>query len=1011
MSELLRRLIQILGKRAFLTFGIVTFLVGALLASVNITSRYAIKRYVDDQLDRIHWDVAVYQTEGVATSRELPGLVAAAEGVKRVESMAFLRTNPPEGQMGFQVDGKSLATPWISILAATNPSLLPPTVNAAMGASPENGESVALALIGPERSMGSAFLALQGSREISYHLNLGPPKGAYSATATTGAALGVHAQPTGPAAGHSVSAFTLPIHGVVRLERDDLNRWLMDQVGSISFVPHIGVTILMPYKDEILRKFEQVSTGVVSEEVAGEHALMGHQVTAGQYLPEVIHLARIDRASLVSGWDIEGSLGRVADVRGRLEKAVDSISAKATVDSTTLVLLERMNTIAKLIGLLSLLIALPLLWMAWVLAGNLSGLLMLNERRKLGLMRLRGVPGTLLGRAFLLAIAAGGLLGGLSGLVVGGAGSLLVYERGRLPVSVLLEGRQLALFALYLVISMLLALLVSRRLVRYATTISPLEASGRVAASEASRAQARFGMPQLLCLLLGAYTLYGWIFDFTLSTRVPLAIVRLSERGLNFVGLPLFIYGIAALVASRAGFIHALLFPIVEPIGGRLGPLALKHLELKPHRTLSFLLIVALMASIALYPTITGASFADKAARGARVQTGADVQLIFNAPDMADAEALRGPLGAQLAVLQPEIERVVQALTRLPGVAAATYMLEGVLPNFYLPGHGLRGVPAYFVANVDDYLRLAYSEPELGIDGPYRELIGKAAAGEVSVSGPVAEFWRISPGTPVLVGMDDERRTLPAPASGVVAFLSGMPPLTVNDRQSYVQARLDYLNHLFANNAYVVTSAANPALQSLRTLIPRIVVMAKAAPGVTPDAIRAEATAPGALPFRPLEVNTLTREIEKVGSDMFISLALQNMRIFLIGGLLLAVVAILAVALANYVEDRRTIALLRIRGTSPGMIWRFFVATLLSPAVLGLLLGTAVALVGGYGLANYVWKLRELRSVVHLLPTHLVVSGWTALLALGLLSLIVAAAWLFSLWVFRRTAREDILEG
>ncbi|HEY2942423.1 MAG TPA: hypothetical protein VGN09_08320, partial [Vicinamibacteria bacterium] len=288
MSPLLRRLIGILGIRAFLTFGIVTFLVGALLAAVNVTSRYAIKRYVDDQLARIHWDMAVYQTEGYNASSELPRLIASTDGIRRVESMAFLRTNPPEGQMGFEVDGKALATPWISVLAATNPSLLPPTVNAALS----GGGGVALALIGPERAMGKAFLALQGAKEISFRVNLGAPGGGF---ATNGG-------------GHSVSAFSLPIRGVVRLERDDLNRWLMDQVGSISFVPHIGVTVLMPFQDDVLRKFESVSTGVITEEVAGEHAFMGHQVLAAQYLPEVIHLGLIDRARLVSGWDIDGSL-------------------------------------------------------------------------------------------------------------------------------------------------------------------------------------------------------------------------------------------------------------------------------------------------------------------------------------------------------------------------------------------------------------------------------------------------------------------------------------------------------------------------------------------------------------------------------------------------------------------------------------------------------------------------------------------------------------------------------
>src|SRR5918994_6372043 len=225
------------------------------------------------------------------------------------------------------------------------------------------------------------FLAMQGAREIRFWVNLGMPGGG-----------------DGGGSEHSVIAFARPVTSVVRMERDDLNRWLMDQVGAISFVPHIGLTLLMPYDEEVLRKFEAVSTGTVTEEVAGEHAWMGHQVFAGQYLPEVVHVGRVDRQRLVSGWDVGGSLARVAAVRDRVGGVVESSAVRASVDSTTLVLLQRMDAVARLIGLVTLLIALPLLWMAWVLAGHLSGLLMLNERRTLGLMRLRGVPGAALGR-------------------------------------------------------------------------------------------------------------------------------------------------------------------------------------------------------------------------------------------------------------------------------------------------------------------------------------------------------------------------------------------------------------------------------------------------------------------------------------------------------------------------------------------------------------------------------------------------------------------------------------
>src|SRR5881409_4368605 len=143
-----------------------------------------------------------------------------------------------------------------------------------------------------------------------------------------------------------------------------------------------------------------------------------------------------------------------------------------------------------------------------------------------------------------------------------------------------------------------------------------------------------------------------------------------------------------------------------------------------------------------------------------------------------------------------------------------------------------------------------------------------------------------------------------------------------------------------------------------------------------------------ATPFPPLEIHSLSQEIGKVGSDMYISLALANMRIYLVGGLVLALIAILAIAMANYREDRRTLGLLRIRGASPAAMWRFVVAMLLSPALVGLALGAGSSLLAGYGLANYVWRLREIRTVVQLLPTHLVVSslaGWVALLLIVML--------------------------
>ena len=1011
------RLLRILGRRTMLTFGLVTFLVGALLATVNITSRYALKTYVDDQLRRIPWDLAVYQQGAVNGDRTLLRHIAKTPGITKVESLAFLRARFPEGgAVEAQVDRKPFTTPWLCLLAASDPAILPPELGFALNRARQTngGRGGVLALVGPEYAMGKAFLALQGAKDFTLQVH-------------------VQDQPR--------FLFNTPLDSVVRLDRDELNRWLIDQTGSVSYIPYIGAILLMPYEWDVLNKFDQVATGFVPDDVLGVSDEDAGHIQEAEYAPEMVYVARIDRGALISGWDIPGSLEHVEALNASLQRSVvdtapapkkiftgqpshshDTSGAEGEevgdddskfgptnfiVDSTTEVLLQRMQGIARLIGVVSLLVALPLLWMAWVLAANLAGLLMLNERRTLGLMRLRGISGDLLGRALLIAVAAGGVGGGLLGLVTGSIVPLMIYERGHVPLSVLLDGRQMAIFAAFLLVSLGLALIVSRRLIKYATTISPLEASVRVSGSEAVKASLTFGLLQQLSILLGSYVLFGWIFDFSISASLGLTWFRYVDRLLDFLGLPLFLYGVATLLAANRGRIQHVMAPVLTPIGGTLGRFALRHMSAKPHRTVAFLLIVALMSSVSLYPIITSRSFEDKAIRGAAVQLGTDWQVLYNAPDLVDVNRLNGPASTQFAALKPEVDKLVADFMRVKGVTGATYMIESVLPTFYLPGYGLRGVPLFLLGSNEGYRTSVYSEPSVGLSSDFNDIVARVGQGEVAVSPPVADFWRLDPGTPLLLGLDADRRAVAVKTAGILAFLPGIPPKSVTDRQGYVQARVDYLNYLFSSNAYLMTGLDNPQLAPLQILLSRVIVLLKTDPAAIDEQAFPKALA-AAAPFPPLEIHSLTQEVGKVGSDMYISLALANMRIYLVGGLVLALIAILAVAMANYAEDRRTLALLRIRGASPTAMWRFVVAMLLSPALVGLALGAASALLAGFGLANYVWKLREIRTVVQLLPTHLVVATLTVWVALLLMALLVAVASGFSWWVYRDTAHRSI---
>ena len=205
--------------------------------------------------------------------------------------------------------------------------------------------------------------------------------------------------------------------------------------------------------------------------------------------------------------------------------------------------------------------------------------------------------------------------------------------------------------------------------------------------------------PQALALLLGAYVLLSWISGVSLGGRV--AALAGLDRMLGFLGLPLLLYGLATLLASRRERIQRVMEPVLLPIGGVLGRLALQHAARKPHRAMAFLLIVALMASVSLYPIVAIGSFEDRARRGARAQIGMDWQLFYNAPDLVRGEGTAAGAEAQLALLRPKVAGLLESLGRVPGVVATAHLVETVLPSFFLPGYGLRGVPLYLLdANV-----------------------------------------------------------------------------------------------------------------------------------------------------------------------------------------------------------------------------------------------------------------------------------------------------------------------
>jgi len=963
--------LRIQGRRAFLYFGAVTLAVVFLLAALQVASRYALKEYVEDQLGRIAWDISVYQVGELPMAAEVQRRIANVPQVTETQSIFFLRTAVPTTTVAY-VDGQPLRSPWLSLLSASDGALLPPELR------PQAGKAV-LVLVGSKAQMGDAFLQLQNRKRFELRVER-------------------H--------GRGALVFSVPLERTLRLDRNDINRWFMDQTSSPTLVPELGVILVAPHDLQRLAAYDAVSRGI--KHFHGDEADEIH-ADAGEYFPDIIHLARLDRRALVSGWDIEASRARLDAAGERVRQAAQDAGLRIGMDNTAGVLFERMHATARIIGLVSLLAALPLLWMAWVLLANLCALLMLNERRRFGLLRLRGIPGRLLGASLQTAIAAGGLAGGLAGAAAGTLLPILVYARGWLPWDTVIRIQNPWLLTACVLIGVVLSLLVSRRLARYAATISPLEASGRIAPSESAQAEVRFGAPQFLLLILGAAKLLSWIGPWPWTDPASAAALRAADRLLDFAALPFFVYGATTLLASRRTWLAGILRPLSALAGGALGSLSLRHASTRAHRVSGLLLIVALLASVTLYPTVMNAVFDDKTERAAKVQLGAPLQLTLSVPDLVAPAALaQKGLRERFALVRLEAERLVARLERLKEVKSVGTLVEGLVDGLYLPGHGFNSLPIYLVSDAESYLNRVYHERALGESASFDKLLHKVDSGEVLISSALARFWQRAPGTDMPVGRDIDQGMASAPLGGVVRLLPGVPPTAVKDRESFVAARVDYLNYLFDNRPQLAAAAGNPRLAQLDALMPRLVLAVTPAPGVQIAELKHAVLQ--ALPLEPLQVRDLPDEVGRLGSDMYLYLARRNLDIYLIGGLLLAIVGILSIALANYAEDRRTLALLRIRGCGPRHILQFLSASLSAPALAGLAFGGLISLAVGYGISNLVWQLRELKTVLMHLTTHLAVSLQTALIAATLVLLLLATLLFFTRWIFKRSAREGLTD-
>ncbi|MBI4454981.1 MAG: ABC transporter permease [Acidobacteria bacterium] len=968
-------LFRLLGGKALLAFALTSLSILLILTATNVSSQHGLKQYVEEQVGKLPWDITIYQQDNLGAWKQLRDQLRSLRHVKQVESLVLV-TIPGIPELKVHVDGKEIFFPWVTIVSATQPALLPPEL--ALAKLAEGSASVVT--FGPQGFIQS-FGARVGS-QIDVGLSL--------QSETSATHNGYHFQ----AGSYESKLLSTRVSTLSQVDRSQFLKWLLSKTGSISFISPYALTLYVPPADV---------PDFLSRLFANEYVFsVGH--ADSPIIPEVTHLISVDRSALVSGWDLAGSSAGVQATIGSAKAVANRVTPFNYINSDLGLTLSKLAAVSRLVRLASVAVAFPLLWVTWIFTSTLAGLVALNQRRTIGLLRLRGVPGATIRRGFSSIMLFSSLGGALGGLILGVYLPVSIYRftaGERVPSHLIPKIQDPLSSVLYVAVAGLLTWIMARKVLSYVMSRTPVEAVVRVSEHEASSFAPRISELQIVPLLLGSYKLIAWLVGFRLEGRIgrlpPLTgyILLLGDSALNLIGPALFLYGIISILAAKFGVMQRVLLPFGRLVGGRLSKVMIRSLALKYHRVAQVVLTAALLLSVSLYPQVSLDTFNDHVSGAAKVAVGASMGLVF------DAGRLTGHSNPGLGEVATIAKSLVARAGHVKEVEEVTPII-GFMPTISLTGAS--GHTLYFL-DPTQYLRTVNRDDGLGIGKPFHEVIGGLTHG-VAISKGFADRLPLKQGDQVPIGRSFSGDRISSEMEGIVSYLPGIPSLAPDFREGYAAAEIEYLTSLFASNPYMVASMDTGSTSSIAGTVSDVTLLVKLRPNV--DLAAARSSVLHVLPFDPDRIRTVPEEMSALGKDMFIHLSTGNMRLIMWAGILISLSGILVLFLVNYAESKRIFSLLRLRGASPSQIIRLSSSEVITTAFVGVLIGSAVGIVSGYGVANHLRTISLAMTTMATLPSRIIWSSSVFAIILGLTSLLILISIVLGAYVFRRTARESL---
>jgi putative ABC transport system permease protein len=398
-------------------------------------------------------------------------------------------------------------------------------------------------------------------------------------------------------------------------------------------------------------------------------------------------LVYINRESLISAWDIEGSTSNLQVLQNNIgNKLSAALGFQVSVQNNLLNNLQSFQFVSFALRASFIIISIPIFFMAWYMGTTVSDVSFSSRRREIGLLSTKGFSTGQVSRIFLAETILIGIIGSLIGVLLG---FFLVPLFTSIPLSTQFSLQTINPYTVVftVIFGLIMAFLSTYFSARRAAKLSTVGALREYLPTEPERPYRK--KLAWLAFILGTYKIIIFIAGINVQTVLNRAMFSggnliLSLLGgiwiiidgvLNYIGPLLFFWGFAKLFIQGSLKFQELTVRASKFLGD-IGTLATKNVRRKPARAAAIAFLIALIIWYSVLVTGQLASERDYTERQIYANVGADVTA--NVVNASEAQAIVNNILANVSgVKDATVEYTISA-------QQGTMTLKAVDPQAWL---------------------------------------------------------------------------------------------------------------------------------------------------------------------------------------------------------------------------------------------------------------------------------------------------------------------------------------